>query len=300
MRKKLLTCLTLLTTTMIIAPLSAQDAPPPGARPPGAPPPGAPDTRPPGMAGDHPRGRLFISPMGEPFRGDKPVDTWFDGADTNHDGALDLAEFTHDEQRFFAVLDRSHDGEIDPDDIENYETAIAPEIRVRDAGGGGGGARRGGGGGGGGHRGGGGGGGGRHGGGGMRGGGGGGDGGGASSGSGEARVTYGKQGAARFSYFDFPEPVTIADTNFNRGVDPREFDTAARQRFAQLDKNGDGKLEKSELPRITFGRGEQGGNRGGERGEHRGDRRWNGQGGNRGGGQYGGTDPAGTTPPPEE
>ncbi|WP_261300401.1 EF-hand domain-containing protein [Sphingomonas alpina] len=288
MRKTLLTCLTLLTTTMIAVPAWAQDASPP-------PPPGA---RPPGMAGDRPHGRLFISPMGEPFRGDKPVDSWFDGADTNHDGALDLAEFTHDEQRFFAVLDRGHDGEIDPDDIENYETAIAPEIRVRDAGGGGGAARRGGGGGGG-HRGGGGG-GGRHGGGGMRGGGGGGGEGDASSGDGEKRVTYGKQGAARFSYFDFPEPVTIADTNFNRGVDPREFDTAARQRFAQLDKNGDGKIEKSELPRITFGRGDQGGSRGGERGEHRGDRRWNGQGDNRGGGQYGGTDPAGTTPPPEQ
>ncbi len=66
-------------------------------------------------------------------------------------------------------------------------------------------------------------------------------------------MTYGKQGAARFSYFDFPEPVTIADTNFNRGVDPAEFDRAADARFAMLDKNGDGRIERKELPRISSG-----------------------------------------------
>ncbi len=67
------------------------------------------------------------------------------------------------------------------------------------------------------------------------------------------RATYGKQGAARFSYFDFPEPVTVADTNFNRGVDPTEFQHAADVRFAMLDKNGDGKIERNELPRISSG-----------------------------------------------
>ncbi|MES2055234.1 MAG: EF-hand domain-containing protein [Pseudomonadota bacterium] len=276
MRETLLICLTVLTTTLVTTPGHAQDAPPPGT----------PATHPSGTPGDRPHGRLFISPMGEPFRGDKPADAWFDGADTNHDDALDLAEFTQDERRFFALLDRGHDGEIDPDDIENYETAIAPEIRVRDFGGGGGGAHRGGGGGGGGRHGGGGGGGHRGGGGGMRGGGGGGESE-ASPSGGETRVTYGKQGAARFSYFDFPEPVTIADTNFNRGVDAREFDTAARQRFALLDKNGDGKIEKSELPHIAFGRGDRGGGHGGDHGD------------NHGGGRFGGPGRAGATPPEE-
>lgn len=205
-----------------------------------------------GTAGEGPRGRLFISPMGEPFRGERggdPADIWFQNADTDHDGALSRAEFSKDASRFFAVLDRGHDGEIDPDDIDYYETVLAPEIRV---GGGEGGGRFAGAGGrsGGGHRGGGG-----RGGGGHRGGGGqGGDGQGQSDGQGGAtRVTYGKQGAARFSYFDFPEPVTIADTNFNRGVDPAEFQHAADIRFAMLDKNGDGKIERKELPRISSG-----------------------------------------------
>lgn len=205
-----------------------------------------------GRQGDGQRGRLFISPMGEPFRGERgggdPADTWFQNADTDHDGALSRAEFSKDAARFFAVLDRGHDGEIDPDDIDYYETVLVPEIRVAGSGGGGPRVAGGGGRGGGGHRGG----GGRGGGGGHRGGGaGGGQGGG--QGSGETRATYGKQGAARFSYFDFPEPVTVADTNFNRGVDPLEFQHAADVRFAMLDKNGDGKIERNELPRISSG-----------------------------------------------
>src|SRR3982750_2889678 len=75
--------------------------------------------------GGAPRGRLFISPMGEPFRSEKgganPVDLWFQQTDTNHDGALSREEFQKDAARWFAVLDRGHDGEIDPDDIEFYE-----------------------------------------------------------------------------------------------------------------------------------------------------------------------------------
>ena len=166
---------------------------------------------------------------------------------------MSRAEFSADAARFFKVLDRGQDGEIDPDDIDYYETALVPEIRV----GGGGGARFVGGGGrsGGGHRG-----GGRGGGGGRRGSSGGGD---AEGGAGgETRITYGRQGAARFSYFDFPEPVTVADTNFNRGVDPAEFQRAADARFAMLDRNGDGRIERGELPRISSmsprGRGQPG------------------------------------------
>ena len=83
-----------------------------------------------------PRGQVFVSPMGEPFRseagGTAPVDLWFNAADTDHDGALTRAEFQADAKRFFLTLDRRHDGEIDPDDIEYYETVVAPEIRVGD------------------------------------------------------------------------------------------------------------------------------------------------------------------------
>lgn len=204
-----------------------------------------------------PSGRLFISPMGEPFRsprgGVAPQDMWFDQADVNHDGALSREEFLKDASRFFAVLDRGHDGEIDPEDIDYYETVLAPEIRVAGAGAGGGmrAGRGGSGGGGGGHRGGGMGGAGRRGGGGMGGGSGerGGDSG--ESNEGETRPSYVKQGAARFGFFDFPEPVTVADTNLNRGVDPAEFERAANDRFDMLDRNHDGVIQRGELPRIA-------------------------------------------------
>lgn len=70
--------------------------------------------------------------MGEPFRGDAGraalIATWFNGADTNHDGKLSLAEFRADADRFFTTLDTNHDGEIDPDELDRYENKIAPEI----------------------------------------------------------------------------------------------------------------------------------------------------------------------------
>ena len=197
-------------------------------------------------------GRLFISPMGEPFRaaaGEKnPIDSWFEQADRNHDGALTLAEFEADAARFFVTLDRGHDGEIDPDDIEIYENQIVPEVRVGGGGGRGAGGVRGAGGGRGGHRGGGGGGGG----GGHRGGGGRG---GASEGGDQASAPQPaydslRQGAARYGFFDYPEPITVADTDFNRGISAKEFEAAADSRFAVLDKNGDGRLTRAELPRF--------------------------------------------------
>jgi len=220
----------------------AQDVPPEG------PPPGEwrPDGPPPGA---RPRGPLFISPMGEPFRGTPggaaPQDAWFDGADADHDGALSENEMIADAARFFAALDQRKDGEIDPDDIERYETVLAPEIRTSGfgggAGGGGGGRGRGGGG--------------RRG-GPPDGGPGGGDGPRGAGGDGDGprggadRNVRMKQGAARFGYLDYPEPVTVADRNLNRGVDPAEFAKAASSRFAMLDTNHDGKIEKSELPKL--------------------------------------------------
>ncbi|THD37482.1 MAG: EF-hand domain-containing protein [Sphingomonas sp.] len=222
---------------------AAQDKPPLAGTLPPMPPP---------LPREEPRShnKLFISPMGEPFRGPDPVRMWFDGADTDHDESISANEFVADAMRFFAVLDRGKDGEIDPDDIEYYETVLAPEIRTGGegagpmhgarSGGGNGSGRRGGGGGGG-----------------RRGGGGGGGGPGGMSfgngGSGEAktpRYADTKRGAARYSFFDYPEPVVVADTNFNRGVDPQEFRAAALDRFAMLDKNHDGRITRGELPRI--------------------------------------------------
>jgi Ca2+-binding EF-hand superfamily protein len=79
-------------------------------------------------------GRAFISPMGEPFHdaGDG-LTTWFRQADRNHDGFLTMDELRQDAQRFFLVLDANHDGEIDPDEVDHYETVLAPEIRSSSA-----------------------------------------------------------------------------------------------------------------------------------------------------------------------
>lgn len=186
---------------------------------------------------------VFISPMGEPFRGtggrDALIARWFDGADADHDGMLTLAEFKADARRFFGTLDTDGDGELDPAELGHYETVVAPEIRVRSAGAGprsgsgsGGGNRSG------------------HGGGGR--GAGGGHGGGHGGGSdafAAAHVSPGLQGAARFGFFDLPEPVAAADADFNRSITLREFVAAAAQRFALLDSDGDGDLSRRELPR---------------------------------------------------
>ncbi|MCU6456004.1 hypothetical protein LPN01_18150 [Sphingomonas sp. A2-49] len=182
--------------------------------------------------------RTFISPMGEPFHGTEaapdPERAWFAGADANGDGAITAAEFRADAARVFAMLDRGHDGEIDPDDIDYYESTIAPEVRSRD--GGPGIVAR------------------------------------SDSGSeGESKAPAydaGKLGAARYTYFDLPEPVTAADANLNRGIDAREFADAADKRFAALDKRKDGRLTWDELPHVS-GRAAAAGRRGGGPGGHR-------------------------------
>jgi hypothetical protein len=227
----------------------------------------------PNAPSDHPGGgrvRLFISPMGEPFRGPDPIGAWFAGADRNHDGVVTEAEFIADADRFFVILDRGHDGEIDPDDIEYYETELAPEIRTDGGGGGGGGGSHGGGG----HKG-----GGHHGGhgggegGGMGGGHGGGDGDEENAGDTPSAPTIAyddvARGAARFGFFDYPEPVTAADANLNRGVDVTEFRNAAAARFAMLDKKGDGKLTREELPTLFSSAPGHGGKSGWHGGHHR-------------------------------
>ncbi|WP_084582809.1 EF-hand domain-containing protein [Sphingomonas azotifigens] len=211
----------------------AQDGPPPG--------------------GPRPRG-LFVSPMGEPFRGTidgkAPQDAWFDAADTNHDGALTLDEFRADAMRWFKILDRKGDGEIDPADIEYYETVLAPEAR-------GGGFEMGG----------------------------------PTMGDdgqvkaadiGSTRVM---SGLARFNYLGSPEPVTAADTGLNGGVSTIEFLSAAKRRFDLLDTNHDGKITKAELPELRTGAMKGRGGRGGGEG---GGRRGGGGGGHRGRGMGGG------------
>ncbi len=208
----------------------------------------SPPPRPHGPPGERVAGRpegrgVFISPMGEPFRGPGGrtalIGAWFTAADTDHDGRLTLAEMKADAARFFKTLDTDGDGEIDPAELRHYENEVAPEIRVRDAGPG---ARSGGGG---------------HGGRGSGGRGGGRRGGGGSSGSDASRnpggatphQSLGVEGAARYGLLDLPEPVAAADADFNRSITAREFAAAAAARFEALDGDGDGYLTLAKLAR---------------------------------------------------
>jgi Ca2+-binding EF-hand superfamily protein len=219
-------------------------------------------------------GRLFISSAGEPFRGPDGLKRWFDAAGADHDGVVTRTEFRADFMRYFKVLDANHDGVIDGTENGLYETQIVPEItsmgpsdpsggspgggRGGRQGGGGGGGR--GGGHGGGH-------GGGMGGGGMGGGmshGGGGDRGDGDSegftqrpragGQGMAR----REGAARFSLLNIPQPIRAADSNLDWKVTAEEWAKAADQRFALLDTDGDGKLTLDTLPALP-GHGRPGG-----------------------------------------
>lgn len=181
----------------------------------------------------------FISPMGEPFRARKPgEDTlarWFYQADRNRDGMLRLDEMQADADHFFAKLDTSHDGVIEPDEITAYEWEVAPEIQVgsrwrrsnpaataaptpqadsSEPGDRRSGRRRGSG---------------RH------------D---AQSSDG---LDYGLQGAARYALLNIPQPVAAADTNFDRGITVGEFRQAAVERFNLLDTARTGRLTLAEL-----------------------------------------------------
>jgi hypothetical protein len=167
---------------------------------------------------------VFISPMGEPFRtaGEREdlAGRWLAGADVDHDGVLALAEMEADAARFFATLDGNGDGEIDPAEIERYESVVAPEIRrlsYRSPPGGG-----------------------------VRGHGGHGVSGEIRRGEGGGRRRAERSGTP-ISLLGLPEPVTAADADFNRGISRAEFKRAAGERFVLLDANRDGRIEPAEL-----------------------------------------------------
>jgi len=162
----------------------------------------------------------FISPMGEPFRArvssDDTLARWFQQADRNGDGNLTIDEMQGDADRFFAKLDTSHDGEIDPIELDQYELEIAPEIQVtsrtmRDAGAAEKREKRG-------------------------------------AGTNTLMGFKGAlQGGARYALLNIPEPVAAADTDFNRGITLAEFRIAAARRFQLLDTARTGKLTLDQL-----------------------------------------------------
>jgi hypothetical protein len=190
------------------------------------------------------RNALFVSPMGEPFRGQANraagLETWFVQADTDGNRALSASEMQSDAARFFAILDRTKDREIDPDDINHYEIALVPEIRMMGAGrpervrytrvpdgsttvdhgtGGGGLA-------------------------------------GSQAADRNSGITgrvkksapdQGLKGAGWLGLLNIPQPITSADANFNRGVSESEFLKAASTRFVLLDTDRNGTLSLGEL-----------------------------------------------------
>lgn len=163
----------------------------------------------------------FISPMGEPFRARSKADDtlrlWFERADGNRDGRVTKAEMVADSDRFFDRLDDNGDGLIDPDEIVRYEWQVAPDIQA--------GSPR--------------------------------------------RREYGAppapppknarkldlrepllQGAARYSLLNMPEPVTAADSDFDRDISRSEFHAAAQYRFDLLDTAHRGALDFAALDKI--------------------------------------------------
>jgi Ca2+-binding EF-hand superfamily protein len=172
--------------------------------------------------------RLFVSPMGEPFRakgdGDDPVSEWFGQADKDRDGALTAAEMQADAARFFDTIDINHNGELDPDEIARYEREIAPEIQLgQQLGGMRWGGRR------------------------------------ADKAERKARERErdGLQGAGRYAWLNIPEPVAAADADLNRGVSRAEFVAAAGERFLMLDPDHDGAIRRAELPLLPSQRSEE-------------------------------------------
>ncbi|SRR5579883_2758084 len=171
---------------------------------------------------------VFLSPSGEPFRptpaAPDPLKTWFDQADTKHQGYIDLGEFRADAARFFKTLDENGDGVIDGFEVADYEAKVVPELaseaedrliaaaeRAK------GGERR--------------------------------RGqdrsdakGAAAPGAHAAR----QEGGIR-QLIGEPEPVSGADFNFDSHITLAEWMTAADQRFEILDEAKDGKLTLDEL-----------------------------------------------------
>jgi Ca2+-binding EF-hand superfamily protein len=179
----------------------------------------------------------FISPMGEPFRAHSKTDDtladWFRKADRNGDGVLTAEEMVADADRFFTTLDADRNGQIEPEELANYEYEIAPDVQVnsrrrpapenvshakdltaqetkpRER-------RR------------------------------------EEDRLGEDQLGLGNklQGAARYGLLDMPEPVAAADTDFNRAITREEFREAAVRRFGLLDTGHTGRLTLTQLEAV--------------------------------------------------
>ena len=204
---------------------------------------------------------VFISPAGKPFRAKVgtpyPVVDWFKQADANGDGKIDRAEFVADALAFFKHLDRNGVGTISPQEVAYYEQRIAPEVlgmrveidnhgvavsrprlwKTQGIPGGMGPSGTGS----------------------FRPGGATGPGGTVDPGAADdgpeterrsrAYDASGK-GAAPYSFFDEPEPVTAADIHFRGLISRGDFLKLAEAHFESLDVGGRGFLTLDELPKT--------------------------------------------------
>jgi hypothetical protein len=188
-----------------------------------------------------PRVRLFISPSGEPFRGEGGLARWFAQVDTNHDGAITLEEFRADALHSFKVLDLNGDGVIDGIELQHYEHEVVPEIGVMAFDEPNGGPRPS-----------------RH------------QPVGGRTGSGSGRHTgaaddpaqlladqasrpvpaAGRDGAARYSLLNEPEPISAADTDVDGKVTLAEWMAQTDRRFAKLDHQKTGRLTMESLLKV--------------------------------------------------
>jgi len=196
---------------------------------------------------------IFVSPAGRVYRASPseppPLAAWFGAVDGDDDRAIGWTEFRADFLATFAELDRDGDGEIEPEEVTHYETAVLPEMSGRASGLGvgrgamagrmrrgegrmggmrPGGERR------------------------LRGGGG---------RAGASALMARFAGAARFGLLPIPHPIMAADEDFNRGVTRAEYERAAASRFAMLNGGGDGRLTLEELTELRPQRPGRGGDR---------------------------------------
>lgn len=171
---------------------------------------------------------VFFSPAGQPFRSPPgqpyPTATWFNQADTDHDGKISHDEFVADSMSFFNSLDVNHDGYVNSPENSRYENDVAPEIqridpriqqpvnRYRapdpDMG--------------------------------------------ADTSTDPTGGKYLKQilGASQYGLIDEPQPIRAADANVDFRVSTGEWQEAANQRFTILDRNSDGVITMDELPKT--------------------------------------------------
>lgn len=84
-----------------------------------------------GPGGPPPAKPVPTSPNGEPLVGagevcEPALAGWFDKADRNRDGHLDMAEMQADAERWFGVMDANRDGTVTPDELTALRLRLMP------------------------------------------------------------------------------------------------------------------------------------------------------------------------------